>query len=135
MNAITQAGLRAAKADKFEKILDEARDAARLAVAEASKKFPEMAGACGFAWVRIDGTEGLARHCRKMRNSEVASDPRFRNEYNRRYGNKGYPNGWQFWNPGDHMGQRVDIKEAGAAAFRDVLANYGIRADSGSRLD
>lgn len=124
-----------AKTSQFEKILDEAHEAAHEAVAEASKKYPEMAGACGFAWVKIDGKEPIAYHCRKMKNSEVSSDPRFRNEYARRYGDKGYPNGWQFWNPGNHNGQRVDIKEAGAAAFRDVLASYGIRADSGSRLD
>ena len=123
------------KDERLEKILNEARDAAAKAVAEASKKFPEMAGACGFAWVKIDGKEPLAYYCRKMKKSEVAHDPRFRNEYARKYGDKGYPNGWQFWNPGDHQGQRIDIKEAGAKAFDEKLADYGIRGDFGSRLD
>lgn len=121
----------------YEKILAEAIAAAKGAVEIASHKYPEMAGACGFAWIKIDGTDGLARHCRKQ--IKIIEAQHLGNQETHRrthlYGSKGYPNGWQFWNPGNHIGQRVDIKEAGAIAFRDVLANYGIRADVGSRLD
>lgn len=42
---------------------------------------------------------------------------------------------WQWWKPGGFAGQSVGIHEAGARAFRDKLAEYGIRADVGSRLD
>lgn len=118
----------------YEAILNEAHKAARVAVNVASIQYDEMAGACGFAWVTISGSEALARHCRKELKAFDAAgvtNPRMR----RHLGDRGYPKGWQFWNPGDHGGQRVDIKEAGAKAFRDTLAKYGIRADAGSRLD
>jgi len=118
----------------YEMILAEAHGAAITAVATASATYDEMRGACGFAWVTISGTEPLARFCRaqlKAYDKAGVTNPRMR----RQYGDKGYPKGWQFWNTGDHAGQRVDIKEAGAKAFRDTLAKYGIRADAGSRLD
>lgn len=114
---------------KLAGILVAAHAAAEQAVAEASAKFDEMRGACGFAWVTISGTEPLARHCRKQ--LKASGDQRA----SRHFGDKGYPTGWQFWGPGNHNGQRIDIKEAGARAFRDVLAANGIRADVGSRLD
>lgn len=62
-------------------------------------------------------------------------DPKASYAEKSRYGDKGYPRGWQFWKPGNHNGQSVRIFEAGARGFRDELAKYGIRADVGSRLD
>ncbi len=103
----------------FERILKEAREAAYY----ASKDQPDT-GACGFAWVTIDGNHPLARYCRK----QAATG-------NRIYGSKGYPRGWQWWNPGNYRGQSVDAIERGAVAFRDKLGEYGIRVDCGSRLD
>jgi hypothetical protein len=114
----------------YEMILAEAHGAAKMAVDQACAVYDEMKGGCGFAWVTISGTEPLARWCRKMAKA-TAHDRRSAMAY----GDKGYPTGWQFWNPGNHGGQRVDIKEAGAKAFRDTLGKYGIRADAGSRLD
>lgn len=125
----------------YEMILVKAHEMAALAVSEASGKYNEMAGACGFAWVTIEGTDGLARFCRKtIRDfAKTAGVGAFGRrdvmEKQRHYGDKGYPRGWQFWNPGEYLGQRVDIKETGARAFRDVLAEAGIRATVGSRLD
>lgn len=114
----------------YEAILTEAHNAAVAAVSVASITYDEMRGACGFAWVTIDGTEALARHCRKQVKAYTPENP------NRGYyGDKGYPTGWQFWNPGNYGGQRIDTKEAGAKAFMMVLAKYGIRANVGSRLD
>lgn len=110
----------------YEAILIEAHAEAAKAVAHAATVYDEMRGACGFAWVTISGNEPLARHCRKQSKNTLMRQ---------HYGDKGYPKGWQFWNPGNHGGQRVDIKEAGAKAFVMVLAKYGIRADQGSRLD
>ena len=83
-------------------------------------------GACGFAWVVIPGTDPLARYCRAKTKGGSTS---------RIYGSKGTTKGWQFWKPGGFDGQAVDAHEAGAAAFRDVLASYGISATLGSRLD
>jgi len=117
----------------YEAILNEAHKAAEAAVILASMEYDEMRGACGFAWVVISGSEGLARYCRK----QLADVKALGGDVSkmRSFGAKGYPKGWHFWNPGNHPGQRVDIKEAGAKAFRDKLGEYGIRADSASRLD
>lgn len=90
-------------------------------------------GACGFAWVTIDGNSPLARYCRKVLKEIPEADQNWR--VRRHYGAKGYPNGWQFWQPGNFRGQSIDAHEAGALAFRDALARHGIRADLGSRLD
>src|SRR6478736_4707591 len=97
----------------YEKILQEAHAAAAGAVEIASQRYNEMAGACGFAWVKIDGTDGLARYCRQQikktqkKYDDYASlkNSRAYNNEVRIYGDKGYPNGWQFWNPGNHNGQ------------------------------
>ena len=114
-------------------ILDAAHKAAETAVAIASIKYDEMGGACGFVWVVISGNEPLARYCRKQLKALPINGTRTAER--RPFGDKGYPSGWQFWNPGNHGGQRVDIKEAGAKAFALKLAEYGIRADWASRLD
>lgn len=113
----------------FESILDEAHTAAGAAIAAMP---PEDMNAldCGFAWVMIDGNSPLARHCRKM--IKAAGGER---HANRKFGSKGYPSGWQFWKPGGFGGQAIGHHEAGAKAFRDVLARHGIRADVGSRFD
>ena len=109
----------------YGEILNAAHKAAR----EATEGRPDR-GACGFAWVTVDGNSPLARWCRKH---APAGDNSW--QVRRIYGDKGYPKGWQWWCPGEHRGQSVDAHEAGAVAFRDKLAEYGIRADCGSRLD
>lgn len=111
--------------------------AAHAAAAAAQKGMVEDMNAldCGFAWVRIDGTEPLARHCRKVLKKAEASLPKGAPLHTRWYGSKGYPSGWQFWCPGDAPVQAVGIHEAGAKAFAIKLGEYGIRADWSSRLD
>jgi hypothetical protein len=104
----------------YDRILTEARNAAYT----AAKDLPDE-GACGFGWATVSGNDPFARYCRKL--AKETGDGR--------YGRKGYPTGWTFWNPGNYRGQSVDAIEAGARAFRDVLGTYGIRADVCSRLD
>ena len=112
----------------YEAILTEAHaaaDAAQAGMVEDMNAFD-----CGFAWVTIDGNEPLAKFCRKAAKSGGRDYDR------RRYGDKGYPKGWQFWGPGAFNGQAIGIKVAGANAFRDVLSlKYQIRADVGSQYD
>lgn len=114
----------------YAAILDEAHAAAREAVAAEG---PEntLALNCGFAWVTISGNEPLARWCRAARR-KLGNDT-----YATRgtYGELHWHKGWMWWNPGDFHGQQVTHKEAGARAFRDALAKYGIVATIGSRLD
>lgn len=111
----------------YEKILAEAHAAAKA----AQVGMVEGRGLdCGFAWVVVDGQDALARYCR----AEIKRQGGER-QASRNLGSKGYPRGWQFWKPGDFNGQSIGVHEAGARAFRDKLAEYGIRADVGSRLD
>ena len=42
---------------------------------------------------------------------------------------------WQIWNPSNINVQNVDVKEAGAEAYADVMKAYGFKAYAGSRLD
>lgn len=118
----------------FEAILTEAhRDAAAYIAAEvATKPENERDFYCGFAWVTIDGNEPLARWCRAKLKALPSNAVYFDKA---KFGDRGYPKGWQFWKPGNFNGQSVRIHEVGARGFRDALARYGIRAVVGSRLD
>jgi hypothetical protein len=117
----------------YEALLSKAHNAAR----QAQRTLREGHGLdCGFAWVRIQGDSTLARHCRKKLKQPGESFPDsnwMTRSY--RYGNKGWPRGWDFWCPGNYRGQSVGVHEAGAKAFRDVLAEAGIIAEVTSRLD
>lgn len=113
----------------FNEILKEAHAAAEAAVAA---KGPENMNACdcGFAWVKVSGTEAIARYCRKMlKQSDGSYDQR------RLFGDKSYTRGWEWWKPGNFNGQAIGHHEAGARAFRDVLAKHGISAEVCSRYD
>lgn len=111
---------------ELEALLDRAHAAAKAAADEAEASattwFP-----CGFAWVTIVGTTPLARHCREASGADV--DDRLR------YGDRGYPSGWQWWCPGHQSTQRMETHEAAARAFAAVLAEAGIPATVGSRMD
>lgn len=121
----------------FELVLRAAHAAAEAAVLSEAHARPEGPYAldCGFAWVTISGTDPLARYCRaQIKLVEHPGQPAARERYHK-LGSKGYPSGWQWWKPGNWWGQSIRVHEAGARAFRDELAKFGIRADVGSRLD
>tara|TARA_B110000908_G_scaffold146482_1_gene177479 strand:+ start:2164 stop:2454 length:291 start_codon:yes stop_codon:yes gene_type:complete len=46
-----------------------------------------------------------------------------------------YTKAYSIWNPGQYHGQSMDVKEAGARAYANVLTAYGFRASAGSRAD
>ncbi len=110
--------------------------AAHAAASAAQEGMVENMNAldCGFAWVTVDGTDPLARFCRKERKRLMEIGGASTREAHQ-YGDKGYPTGWRFWCPGGAPVQAVGIHEAGAKAFALKLAEYGIRADWSSRLD
>lgn len=109
----------------FEEILDAAHLAAEHAVAILGLENPNAVD-CGFAWVCLPGNASFARKCaNKAKKGGDAA----------RYGSKMSGLGWTFWKPGGFSGQAIGHHEAGARAFRDVLAKHGIRADLGSRYD
>lgn len=136
----------------YQKILTEAHQAATDAIAAhiaaGNKEHPFN---CGFAWVTIDGTGGLARWCRKeiKRTNDAAraitggnsahSINKAHRRHIRKLGDKGYPSGWQFWCPGEwpegHYRQDMDFHAVGSRAFQKKLGEHGIVATVGTRLD
>ena len=93
-------------------------------------------GACGFAWVTVRPATGpFVAWCKKQKALAIANGTRA-GTADITYGSKAWNGGWQFWNPGGWGGQSIDVKEAGAVAFRNVLAmELGLNAETGSRLD
>lgn len=74
---------------------------------------------CGFAWVNITpGNCNLANYLKKQGLAR-----------------KSYYGGVDVWNPGKNNTQSMDVKEAGAAAYADVLRKYGFKACMMSRAD
>ena len=91
---------------------------------------------CGFAWVIVRPARGpfitwCKAQAKDLRNSCF---PDVRHSAIN-YGDNAHGGGWQFWSPGDYMGQIVDVKMAGAEAFAKVLREAGLEAHAGSRLD
>lgn len=81
---------------------------------------------CGFAWVTVfpqhKGNTKLGKGERS-----VLSAMGFRKDWT----GKAY----QLWNPAGYAGQSMDVKEAGARAYAEVLRQYGFNAYAESRAD
>ncbi len=116
---------------EFERILSMAHDAAKSAQAG----MVEGTGLdCGFAWVTLGGNEPLSRYCREKATALGKQSTRATYALEQRYGSR-MMDGWTWWKPGSYAGQSIGIHEAGARAFRDMLAQFGISATMGSRFD
>ena len=78
---------------------------------------------CGFAWVT----------------AHVKGNTKLGKRYIAQGFTKAYGGGYQFWNPSGHHTQNVDAKDAGAAAYVQVIREAGVggadRVYSNSRLD
>ena len=101
----------------------------RVAFAEAREttqayldKHPDSWYPCGFAWVRLEGR------------SPVVSVLKESFDENSR-GHKGYPKGWEIWNPSGHGTQCMDAKMAGARVFAERLTNAGYKCYADCRMD
>lgn len=134
----------------MEAIFNEAYLAAVNAVNSGDK---EDVGACGFAWVNVHPANGPFVGWCKKKIKEIGfkvdgagnfvaivqfptRDAQWTAQSKARiYGGRGTYGGWQFWNPGQYNGQRIDVKERGSYAFAEVLRKYEINAFSASRLD
>lgn len=101
--------------DLIEKAFESARQASQ-------KKYQEIGGdqlMCGFAWTTIKpGTSRIARLLKERYDAH-----------------KDYYGGISVWNPGGLNVQNIDIKEAGARAFAEILQSNGVKAYHYSRLD
>ena len=81
---------------------------------------------CGFAWVTVyPEHKGNTRLGKQER--AVLEAMGFRKDYT----GKAY----QLWNPTGYAGQSMDVKEAGAQAYAEVLRGAGYKAYMGSRAD
>lgn len=104
--------------DNIESIHNTATSAAQRAEAEFRDRHGEP-GYCGFAWVKVSekASTKLGRALKTVG---------FRKSYN---------GGLDLWNPGGSGTQSMDIKEAGAEAYAEVLREFGINAYACSRAD
>lgn len=84
---------------------------------------------CGFAWVVVRDTAFMTWARAQSKAAPFAGSTKY-------YGSKHYAGGWCFWCPGSFNGQSIGIHEAGARAFRDIMA-HGLQCnvEFGSRLD
>ena len=81
---------------------------------------------CGFAWVTVypehKGNTKLGKGERR-----VLEQMGFRKDWTGK--------AWQLWDATGYIGQSMDVKEAGASAYAEVLREYGFKAYMGSRAD
>lgn len=104
----------------IQAIRNEAEVAANLAQITFLKTHGEMAY-CGFAWVDVFVARTNSKEAKAL--AEIG----FKKSYR--------PKTMNLWSPGAYKGQSMDVLEAGARAYADVLSKYGFRAYMGSRAD
>jgi len=104
----------------LKQIVEEAFTAARQAEADFRARHGEP-GYCGFAWVDVYVDRTNSKQAKEL----IAAG--FKKDYK--------PKCLSVWNPGGSFTQSMDIKEAGAHAFAEVLRTAGLRAYAGSRAD
>jgi len=104
--------------DNIKSIHNTATAAAEHAESDFRARHGEP-GYCGFAWVKVSekASTKLGRALKTVG---------FRKSYN---------GGLDLWNPGGSGTQSMDIKEAGAEAYAEVLRKFGINAYACSRAD
>ena len=118
----------------YNAIQEQAREAAAKAQADFLAQWNANTGGneygepvyCGFAWVTVypehKGNTKLGKGERR-----VLEQMGFRKDWTGK--------AWQLWNATGYIGQSMDVKEAGASAYAEVLRDYGFKAYMGSRAD
>jgi hypothetical protein len=104
----------------LSQIVQNAFTAARQAEADFRAKHGEP-GYCGFGWVEVYVDRTNSKQAKEL----LAAG--FRKDYK--------PKCLTVWNPGGSGTQSMDIKEAGAQAFAEVLQKAGLKAYACSRAD
>jgi hypothetical protein len=106
-----------------------AREAEAAAITAAQAMYDRIGGdryACGFAWVTVyPEHKGNTKAGKSER--AILKELGFSLDWTGK--------SWQLWNPSKSSVQNIDIKEAGAVAYADVLKAHGFKAYAGSRLD
>lgn len=104
--------------------IQEIRKLAEQAATKAQQDYLNAHGDgcyCGFAWVNVYV---------ERTNSKIAKELMtigFKKDY--------MPKRLNLWAPGNYHGQSMDVLEAGARAYAEVLRGFGFRAHAGSRPD
>jgi hypothetical protein len=108
--------------DLVQDAVNEAAMAARTAAKEAYAKFGGDRGACGFAWVNVWGVRSNSKLGKALQAAGFRKD---------------YTGSLQLWNPSKAGVQSLDILEAGAYAYAEVLkSKLGLeKVYAGSRMD
>ena len=76
---------------------------------------------CGFAWVDVFVARTNSKEAKELLKV-------------------GFKKSWRvkclnLWSPGGYNGQSMEVKEAGAHAYAEVLSKYGFKAYMGARAD
>ena len=118
----------------YNSIQEQAKDAAVKAQQDFLAKRNAQTGGneygepmyCGFAWVTVYPEHKGNTRLGKQERATLESMG-FRKDWTGK--------AWQLWNPTGYAGQSMDVKEAGAQAYADVLRTAGFKAYMGSRAD
>jgi hypothetical protein len=110
------------------RILAESRSAARTAVVKFLADWKAKTGGneygepmyCGFASTKIYGVRGNTKLGRAFKSAGIDKD---------------HTGAFSIWNPSEHPGQSMDVKEVGAEACAAVWRQYGFRSYMESRAD
>ena len=108
--------------DQVQDALNEAAMAARTAAKETYAALGGDRGACGFAWVNVWGVRKNSKLGQALQAAGFRKD---------------YSGALNLWNPSKAGVQSLDILEAGAYAYAEVLkAKLGLeKVYAGSRMD
>jgi hypothetical protein len=104
----------------ISQIVQNAQQAAIQAESEYLAKHGEPMY-CGFGWVEVYVDRTNSKEAKEL----LAAG--FKKSYK--------PKCLSLWSPGAYHGQSMDIKEAGAHAFAEVLQKAGLKAYACSRAD
>ena len=115
-------------AEAIRNILAEAKQAARIAAQSFLDDWNAKTGGneygepmyCGFASTKIYDVKGNTKLGKAFKAAGIEKD---------------YSGAYSIWNPSEHRGQSMDVKEVGAQACAQVFKNYGFRAYTDSRAD
>ena len=107
--------------DAVQDAVNEAAMAARTAAKEFLQKHGDR-DACGFAWVNVWGVRSNSKLGKALQAAGFRKD---------------YTGSLQLWNPSKAGVQSLNVLEAGAAAYAEVLRNkLGLdKVYAGSRMD
>ena len=104
--------------DMLLAIHTEALESARQSAQDYIEKHGES-WCCGFAWVKVE-VKGSTKMGRALKAVGFK---------------RAWDGGMDFWNPSGHGTQSMDVKEAGAYAYAEVLRGHGIACYARSRVD